>query len=143
MTQREQVLHMLERAGERGVTTADFLQAYMPRFSARIKELRDAGHRIDTERVGPSSSRYTLHRVQQPGSVKGERERSTPRAAGSRAGSSDRAIAWPTSTDAAASSGMGNQDPAGGDGTGSVAALPTLFDVEPPRPRSHYEEEAA
>ena len=142
MTQREQVLHMLKQAGERGVTTADFLQAYMPRFSARIKELRDAGHRIDTERVGPSSSRYTLRPVTQSVRAEGSVERSTPPTRGSRVSGSG-GCASPI-LDAAANSGTGDQDdPTGGDGSPAVAALPTLFEMETTRPRSHYEEEAA
>ena len=139
MTQREQVLHMLEQAGERGVTTADFLRAYMPRFSARIKELRDAGHRIDTERVGPSSSRYTLRPVTQSVRAEGSVERSAAPTRGSRVGRSNTTASQCQVV--ASNSGQGDQEPAGGDG--SVAALPTLFEIDEPRPRSHYEEEVA
>jgi hypothetical protein len=60
MTQRERVLHMLQTAGERGVTTADFLQAHIPRFSARIGELRKDGHVIETKRLREGSFLFKL-----------------------------------------------------------------------------------
>lgn len=36
------------------------------RFAARLKELRDDGHEIDTERVGNGVYRYTLTREARP-----------------------------------------------------------------------------
>lgn len=60
MTQREQVLRMLQRAGEDGVSTAAFLEARLPRFSARIQELRREGHTIESIRVREGSWRYLL-----------------------------------------------------------------------------------
>lgn len=64
MTQRETVLKMLEDAGERGVTTAQFLDARIPRFSARIGELRKDGHPVHTKRLREGSFLFTL--VRQP-----------------------------------------------------------------------------
>lgn len=60
MTQRDRTLMMLQRAGTEGVTTATFLEAYIPRFSARIEELRREGFQIDRERLRQGSFRYTL-----------------------------------------------------------------------------------
>jgi hypothetical protein len=79
MTQRERVLHMLQTAGDRGVTTADFLEAHIPRFSARIGELRKAGHQIDTRRLREGSFLFKLDG--QPSSSSG--------VAGGRGGSGD------------------------------------------------------
>lgn len=47
-------------AGDKGVVTADFLQAHLPRFSARIMELRAQGHIIDSYRLRNGSWRYIL-----------------------------------------------------------------------------------
>lgn len=121
MNQREQVLAMLKQAGDRGVTTADFLGAYLPRFSARIKELRDEGHTIRTERLSQSSSRYIFVAPDK--------------------GVTNTADQHPSA---------GSAVPKGGrksDGAPPVPSEPPagLFDMEPekPRPVSHYEWEAA
>ena len=60
MTQRDLVLRMLTDAGDRGVTTGAFLDAKVPRFSARIEELRRAGYLIVKHRVTASRFRYEL-----------------------------------------------------------------------------------
>ena len=60
MTQRDRVLKMLEDAGHAGVTNADFLRACLPRFSARLLELRASGYQISTDRVREGSWRYQL-----------------------------------------------------------------------------------
>jgi hypothetical protein len=67
VTQRERVLRMLRTAGRNGVRTGDFLAAGLPRFSARLIELREDGHQITGVRESDSSWRYTLiepHRAQ-------------------------------------------------------------------------------
>lgn len=46
-TQKERVLHLLEQAGSRGVRTNEFLTDRLPRFSARILELRNEGWVIE------------------------------------------------------------------------------------------------
>lgn len=46
MTQREQILTMLEEAGDRGVTGNTFYANFLPRFAARIHELKKQGHDI-------------------------------------------------------------------------------------------------
>lgn len=62
MTQRARVLAMLRRGP---TTTQDFLAAFIPRFSARIDELRTAGYVIERNRVSASSFAYRL--VAEPG----------------------------------------------------------------------------
>lgn len=46
MTQREQILTMLEDAGDRGITGNTFYATFLPRFAARIHELKKQGHDI-------------------------------------------------------------------------------------------------
>jgi len=60
VSQRDQILSMLENAGETGVTGNEFYAACLPRFAARIKELRDAGYRIVTERIDANHFSYKL-----------------------------------------------------------------------------------
>lgn len=59
-TQRNAVRRLLRVARHRGVTTAEFLAAGIPRFSGRLLELRDEGYVISTERIGRGKWRYTL-----------------------------------------------------------------------------------
>lgn len=61
MTRRGLCLHLLREAGERGVTTAELLQAGVgSRYSARILELRTEGYVIESERIREGSWRYVL-----------------------------------------------------------------------------------
>ena len=53
-------LRMLQAAGPRGVTTGEFLGAYIGRLGARIFELRGAGWRIRRLAVGDHGHRYIL-----------------------------------------------------------------------------------
>ncbi len=55
-------LCLLREAGANGVTTADFAQAYIARFGARLAELRDLGAVIDVERLPGNQCRYVLTR---------------------------------------------------------------------------------
>lgn len=57
MTQQERVLAMLQ---ERPQTTASFLSARIPRFSARLEELKRAGYEVTRERLTASSYSYKL-----------------------------------------------------------------------------------
>lgn len=50
VTQRNAVLTMLYNAGKSGVCGTAFLRAQIPRYSARIIELRNDGHRIERVR---------------------------------------------------------------------------------------------
>lgn len=56
----QRVLRMLRDAGDRGVTTGEFIRAGIERFSARKLELRKAGFDIDKERLSQSAFRYFL-----------------------------------------------------------------------------------
>ena len=67
MTQLSETKRLLRRAGPRGVTTGEFIDARIPRFSARIDELRDAGWVIHRARLRASSYRYTV--ISEPVSV--------------------------------------------------------------------------
>lgn len=62
MTQQETVIEMLEQAGAEGVTSNQFYAACLPRFSARIHELRNKGLDIRKEPIQNGHFRYTLHR---------------------------------------------------------------------------------
>jgi len=63
MTQRDKVLNMLRDAGSDGVSSNDFFRACLPRFSARVHELRNAGHTITKEPVEDGHWLYRLVKV--------------------------------------------------------------------------------
>lgn len=60
MSQQTRVLWMLKHAGERGVTSSEFLDAHIPCFSARIRELRMEGHEITSERISKERHTFTF-----------------------------------------------------------------------------------
>lgn len=60
MSQQEDVIRMLEQAGPEGVTSNQFYAACLPRFSARIHELRNKGFNIVKEPVEQGHFRYIL-----------------------------------------------------------------------------------
>jgi hypothetical protein len=51
---------MLQAAGSRGVTTGEFLAAYIGRFGARLGELKDVRWQMLRVDESAHSSRYTL-----------------------------------------------------------------------------------
>jgi hypothetical protein len=51
---------MLQAAGPRGVTTGDFLAAYIGRAAARIHELRAVGWTITTTKESEHSACFVL-----------------------------------------------------------------------------------
>lgn len=57
MSQRADILHMLRVAPGRTVSSEQFLAAGIPRYSARIWELRNEGHRIS---MSPQKGRKTV-----------------------------------------------------------------------------------
>jgi hypothetical protein len=59
MTKREVVLSMLTNATG-GVTGREFVDAGVFRYSARIKELRDKGHMIESKRLGQGHYEFRL-----------------------------------------------------------------------------------
>lgn len=60
VSQKQRILQMLEEAGSNGVTGNQFYAACLPRFAARIKELRDQGYSITTRRIDGNHFVYTL-----------------------------------------------------------------------------------
>lgn len=58
-TQKERVLSMLRAAGSFGVRSDTYLAEYIPRAAARIKELREEGYEITSERE-KQFTRYVL-----------------------------------------------------------------------------------
>ena len=137
---------MLEQAGREGVTNGQFVDAQILRYSARIKELRDNGHRIEKHRITDGTFRYTL---QQDCAAEGPRG-----AVGGILGGSETASRGGSSADggtqpsvstlipAAAISGRAHQEAQGGDGSPAVTALPTLFELPRSGSAGHYEDAA-
>lgn len=60
MTQKQTVLRMLEEAGPEGVTSNQFYTACLPRFGARIFELKKDGLNVIKEPVEQGHFRYIL-----------------------------------------------------------------------------------
>jgi hypothetical protein len=58
MTKRELVLSMLENSD--AVTGREFVDAGVFRYSARIKELRDRGHVIESKRISQGHFEFRL-----------------------------------------------------------------------------------
>lgn len=61
-SQADRVLRMLEES-ELGVCAVDFLEAYIPRFSARLKEIRDTGRVIEKRKCFSTSHRHRTRQV--------------------------------------------------------------------------------
>jgi hypothetical protein len=151
MTQRETVLTMLEQAGREGVSNGQFAEAGILRYSARIMELRKAGHLIEKHQVSAGTFRYELRRVHQAcrdeeAEVDSRQGSSALPIRESRAGSSAGEGTQPlagTSIPAATSSGTGADTRQDGDQIGGVAVLPTLFEMPRSGAAGHYGEDAA
>ena len=60
MTQKQTVLRMLEEAGPEGVTSNQFYAACLPRFGARIFELKKDGLNVIKEPAEQGHFRYIL-----------------------------------------------------------------------------------
>jgi len=60
MSQTERVYMMLERAGEHGVSTSEFLREYLYEFRSRISEMRSKGKNIACERIGKGNFKYRI-----------------------------------------------------------------------------------
>lgn len=58
--QTVKVLRMLQEMGSAGVTTGEFLRAFIGRLGARVGELRAVGWQIDRHDESAHSSRYVL-----------------------------------------------------------------------------------
>lgn len=76
MKQTDRVLRLLVARGPEGVSFLDFPVGF--RLSGRIKDLRDAGHRIDTLREslpgGTVAARYVLRPAMTFAPMTGEQE---------------------------------------------------------------------
>jgi len=129
-TQKETVLAMLEEAGPEGVTSNQFYRAMLPRFAARIFELKGEGHTVVKEPVEDGHFRYilvgqsTVTSSQQPSPDLGRVGNTSPNLGGVHA------------------QGSGSVSTQGEDSFGSLTPDP-LFDVEPDGPVPHHEWEAA
>lgn len=66
MTKKQQTLELLRQAGDKGVDNRALVQAGVWRYSARVKELRDEGFQIRTERLGQGHFRFVLTEVSPP-----------------------------------------------------------------------------
>ena len=128
MTQKETVLAMLKQAGPEGVTSNQFYRACLPRFGARIHELKkEQGLDIRKEPVEDGHFRYILvgrpFMTQQSAADLGEAGNPPPNLGGAHA-----------------------QRSGGVDTPGEAVDLFTpgqLFDIEPDGPVPHHEWEAA
>jgi len=59
MSHKDKILDRLKSAGDKGVLSKTFYQEFMPRFAARILDLKNDGYTIWSEREG-QYTRYTL-----------------------------------------------------------------------------------
>ena len=57
ITQKEKVFEMLTTGAK---TTSDFLKAYIPRFSARILELKNDGVDVESKKVRKGEWKYWI-----------------------------------------------------------------------------------
>lgn len=141
MSQRLKVLSLLRHAGDTGVTNAVFLDWRIPRFSARIRELREEGFEIRTEGQNNSRVRYTLVSepdVERAGSspdLPPGARRSLAPAASSLGAGVEHPIDIPSSHPCRGGPGRSGAPVDG------VLSSERLFDMEPER--THHYEEAA
>jgi hypothetical protein len=155
VSQREQVYTMLKQAGSEGVTNGQFVNVSILRYSARIKELRDAGHRIEGRQITRGTFRYELLPTNQVCSVEevggdthdlgesaaGGKLPPDPAPRGSSRGAEiqRRPVRWES---AAATSGEGVENPGTGGGAPPHPVALPLFDLPRSGRTSHYEEAA-
>lgn len=66
MTQRQTILRMLKEAGAEGLRSDALYRAFIPRFAARIWELRQEGYEISSEHER-QFVRYRLEEAQSRG----------------------------------------------------------------------------
>ena len=58
--QRQKIIELLRRNGKAGLLTGDFLKMPCARYSSRLRELRQQGYDISTERITESCFKYVL-----------------------------------------------------------------------------------
>lgn len=61
ISQKQMILTMLQAAGKDGLSNKELYRQYMPRFAARINELRKDGYDIETVKDSVNDFRYILH----------------------------------------------------------------------------------
>ena len=60
--QRQKILELLRQNGKAGVLTSDFLRIPIARYSSRLRECRQMGYVISTERITEGCFKYALIR---------------------------------------------------------------------------------
>ena len=55
-SQRQRIIELLRQNGKAGLLTGDFLRIPIARYSSRLRELRQQGYEISTERITESSA---------------------------------------------------------------------------------------
>ena len=58
--QRQKIIELLRRNGKAGLLTGDFLAMPCVRYSSRLRELRQQGYDISTERITEGCFKYVL-----------------------------------------------------------------------------------
>lgn len=109
LTQRDRILFELGNAGERGVHSEVFYRLRMPRFPARILELKAAGHNITSVPEG-NGARYVLH--PSPRSSSEEQRSSNPQAPGSNPGGGTQARGVTSTINKSSTPAKANPQPA-------------------------------
>jgi len=59
-SQRQRIIELLRQNGKAGLLTGDFLRIPIARYSSRLRELRQQGYEISTERITESNFKYIL-----------------------------------------------------------------------------------
>ena len=140
MSQQQDVIRMLEQAGSQGVTSNQFYAACLPRFSARIHELRNKGFTILKEPVEQGHFRYILVGRETPS---GDADRSgSPTQSGANFTGSGRDAAGGTPRGGSSPVRVAEAVPS----SGEAPAPGQLFDLDedgPAGPVNPYEWEAA
>jgi hypothetical protein len=60
LNQRQKIIELLRRNGKAGLLTSDFLRIPIARYSSRLRELRQQGYGISTERITEGCYKYVL-----------------------------------------------------------------------------------
>ena len=88
MTHKERILELLERAGDKGISSRVLYREFMGRGAARIKELREEGHRIDSEERDPIDPKFCIYKLIHAGRQDGKDQGASVRAGASVASNS-------------------------------------------------------
>ena len=58
--QRQKIIELLRRNGKAGLLTGDFLRIPVARYSSRLREIRQMGYVVSTERITEGCYKYVL-----------------------------------------------------------------------------------